>query len=64
MRRYHVPNAYEQLRDLTRGANIDKEELKVFVQSLDIPDDVKQQLIELTPETYTGLATQLVKAFS
>jgi len=64
MRRYQIPNAYEQLRDLTRGVGIDSESLKQFIKSLDIPDEAKKQLMALTPEKYIGLATQLVKAFS
>ncbi len=64
MRRYQVPNAYEQMRDLTRGSAIDAEGLKQFIQALDIPNDAKKHLLTLTPEKYTGLATQLVKAFS
>ncbi len=64
MRRYHVANAYEQIRDLTRGHGVSAEKLMDFIQNLDIPDDAKQRLLSLTPETYTGLAKQLVKAFS
>ncbi len=64
MRRYQVPNAYEQMRDLTRGSTIDGEGLKQFIQSLEIPSEAKKQLLALTPEKYTGLAPQLVKAFS
>jgi adenylosuccinate lyase len=64
MRRYHVPNAYEQMRDLTRGHGINRESLITFIQSLDIPAESKKNLLKLTPETYTGLAQQLVKAFS
>ena len=64
MRRYQVPNAYEQMRNLTRGLGVDGEGLKQFVQELDIPADAKKQLLSLTPEKYTGLAAQLVKAFS
>ena len=64
MRRYQVPNAYEQMRDLTRGLGIDGDNLKLFIQSLGIPDEAKQQLLALTPATYTGLSAQLVKAFS
>ena len=64
MRRYNVPNAYEQLKDLTRGQGIDENSLKVFINTLAIPEHAKQKLITLTPGTYTGLATQLVKAFS
>jgi adenylosuccinate lyase len=64
MRRYDLPNAYEQLKALTRGQGIDSDSLKKFINSLDLPDDVKERLMDLTPEKYTGLATQLVKAFS
>ncbi len=64
MRRYKVPKAYEQLKDLTRGQGIDAENIKNFIKELAIPEEVKARLIELTPEKYTGLATQLVKAFS
>ncbi|PJD94993.1 MAG: adenylosuccinate lyase [Legionella sp.] len=65
MRRYNVPDAYEQLKDLTRGKNgIDAISLKHFIQGLSIPEEAKKQLLALTPQNYTGLATQLVKAFS
>lgn len=64
MRRYQIPEAYEQLKSLTRGQGIDKDTLTQFITGLDIPALAKKQLIELTPETYTGLAAQLVKAFS
>lgn len=64
MRRYNVPDAYEQLKALTRGQGIDASSLKNFISTLSIPEEAKAQLINLTPGTYTGLATQLVKAFS
>ena len=64
MRRYNIPNAYEQMRDLTRGIRIDGDRLRHFVHSLDIPDEAKKQLLLLSPDKYTGLAAQLVKAFS
>ncbi|STX50819.1 adenylosuccinate lyase [Legionella busanensis] len=65
MRRYQIPNAYEQLKALTRGqGGIDKNTLKEFIDSLDIPKTAKEQLLNLTPEKYTGLAAQLVKAFT
>ncbi|HAT7072214.1 TPA: adenylosuccinate lyase [Legionella pneumophila] len=64
MRRYNEPNAYEQLKELTRGQMIDAENLKQFIKNLPIPEEAKAELMKLTPETYTGLATQLVKAFS
>jgi adenylosuccinate lyase len=65
MRRYQVPNAYEQMRDLTRGSSImDSETIRHFIQGLDIPEDAKKKLLALTPDKYIGLAPQLVKAFS
>jgi len=64
MRRYNVPNAYEQLKTLTRGQGIDQQSLHGFIAKLPIPEEVKTQLQALTPERYTGLAAQLVKAFS
>lgn len=64
MRRYKVPKAYEQLRDLTRGQGINRDTLQTFIHSLDIPEKAKEELQALTPQRYTGLASQLVKAFS
>lgn len=64
MRRYNQPDAYDQLKALTRGQGIDKKNLHKFIKTLDIPKEAKEQLANLTPENYTGLAAQLVKAFS
>jgi adenylosuccinate lyase len=64
MRRYNIPDAYEQLKDLTRGQGIDETSLKKFISELAIPEQAKHALQNLTPEKYTGLAAQLVKAFT
>lgn len=65
MRRYKTPNAYEQMRDLTRGhGGISHAELIKFIDNLDIPSEVKDTLKKLTPANYTGLANVLVKAYS
>lgn len=64
MRRYCIPNAYEQMRDLARGQQITGKQLTAFIKALEIPDEAKAQLLELTPSKYTGLAAALVKAFS
>jgi len=58
MRRYGLPNPYEQMKELTRGKGIDSESLRAFVRDLDIPDDAKQRLMALTPGTYTGNAEE------
>ena len=64
MRRYQIPEAYEQLKTLTRGQGIDADTLKNFINTLEIPEHAKEHLLQLTPAKYIGLAAQLVKAFS
>lgn len=60
MRRYALPNPYEQLKALTRGQQgITRESLQTFIETLDIPTDAKQRLSALTPATYVGLAGEL-----
>ena len=59
MRRYGIPEPYEKLKTLTRGNKITKSILSDFVQSLDIPDHAKNELLNLTPSTYIGLASKL-----
>jgi adenylosuccinate lyase len=59
MRRYGIPEPYEKLKALTRGQAVSKELLREFIAMLDIPDDEKKRLLELTPERYTGVATDL-----
>jgi len=61
MRRYGVPNPYEQLKELTRGKGITPEGLRSFIQGLAIPDDAKKLLLEMTPASYIGKATELAK---
>ncbi len=56
MRRYGIEKPYEQLKELTRGKPIDEESLRAFIGNLDIPEDAKQALLEMTPQTYTGSA--------
>ncbi|HEX3897485.1 MAG TPA: adenylosuccinate lyase [Rudaea sp.] len=61
MRRYGLPEPYEQLKSLTRGQGITRESLQKFITGLALPDDAKQRLLALTPATYTGLASELAK---
>jgi adenylosuccinate lyase len=62
MRRYGVPNPYEQLKALTRGrSGMTRESLHAFIDGLAIPDDAKARLKALTPATYTGLAERLAR---
>jgi len=61
MRRYGLPEPYEQLKALTRGRGIDASSLREFIAQLALPDEAKQRLLALTPLTYVGLAAQLAK---
>ncbi len=62
MRRYAVPNPYEQLKELTRGkGGINRDTLHVFIDGLAIPDAEKARLKEMTPASYTGKAEELAR---
>jgi adenylosuccinate lyase len=61
MRRHGVPEAYEKLKDMTRGRRLDRAQLAAFVKGLAIPDEAKKRLLALTPGKYTGLAAELAK---
>jgi adenylosuccinate lyase len=54
-------NPYEQLKDLTRGKSFTKEAYLDFVDKLDIPEDYKSYLLNLTPHTYIGNASYMAK---
>jgi adenylosuccinate lyase len=59
--RSSISDPYQLLKELTRGKRIGSEDLIEFVNSLEISDEAKQRLIVLKPNTYTGLASELVK---
>ena len=61
MRRYGVPEPYEKLKALTRGQRLEADTLKSFILALEIPDDAKERLMSLTPDTYLGYAAALAK---
>ncbi len=61
MRRYGLPQPYEQLKALTRGHGITRDSMREFIGGLDLPADARQRLLELTPGDYTGLAEMLAK---
>ncbi len=61
MRRYGLPEPYEQLKALTRGQGITPERLRTFVDELALPESVKASLRDLTPAQYIGLAAQLAR---
>jgi len=61
MRLHGIENPYEQLKALTRGKSINAEILAEFVHALDIPENAKQQLLELTPARYIGNAADMAQ---
>lgn len=61
MRRYGLPEPYEQLKALTRGKGITQEGLRAFIKGLDLPAADKKRLLEMTPRTYLGLSIALAK---
>ncbi len=61
MRRHGTADAYEQLKALTRGAEIDQEDIQSFIKNLDIPEASREALLALTPQSYTGIAAELTR---
>lgn len=59
MRRYGISEPYEKMKALTRGQKLDRETLHSFINQLDIPVDVKQKLLNMTPADYIGRAAEL-----
>ena len=64
MRRYGIEKPYEKLKELTRGKRINRTDLHVFIDGLDLPEHVKQQLKTLTPENYIGAAVAITDTLS
>lgn len=59
--RAQIDEPYEKLKDLTRGTGITRDSLRGFVADLPLEDGVKQRLLALTPTTYVGLASELIR---
>ena len=61
LRKYGIPDAYNQLKELTRGKNISKEAIQEFIKSLDmLSDEDRTTLLEMTPSSYVGFAVEIV----
>jgi adenylosuccinate lyase len=57
LRREKFPNPYEALKELTRTHGvINKKVIHEFIESLEVEDKIKQELKEITPSNYTGIA--------
>ena len=59
MRRYGLPQPYEQLKALTRGKGMTQETMRAFIAGLELPAPDKQRLLEMSPASYVGLAAEL-----
>ncbi|MBT4837126.1 MAG: adenylosuccinate lyase, partial [Methylococcales bacterium] len=60
MRRYNIEQPYEKLKALTRGQEINQQAIVEFVKTLELPDEAKKILMDLTPECYLGNAAKQV----
>jgi adenylosuccinate lyase len=61
MRRFGLPQPYEQLKKFTRGEPMTRELMQGFIAKLEIPEAEKQRLLAMTPGSYTGKAAELAK---
>ncbi len=64
MRKHKVEGAYEKLKDLTRGQKLDTVKLQAFIQTLELPEEDKNQLLKLTASNYIGIACELAKKYT
>lgn len=60
LRKNKVNNAYELLKELSRGKELSKEDINKFINNLDIPEEDKKRLLDLSPSNYIGLSEQIV----
>lgn len=61
MRRYGIEKPYEKLKELTRGQRINADIMQAFIESLDIPQQAKDHLLNMTPANYIGNAVSQAK---
>lgn len=61
MRAHGIPEAYDRLKSFTRGRAIDKDAMREFIASLDLPPAEKERLLRLEPKDYVGLAPKLAQ---
>ncbi len=61
MRRFGLPQPYEQLKQFTRGEAMTRELMQGFIANLALPQAEKDRLLAMTPASYTGKAAELAK---
>ncbi len=60
MRKAGIEKPYEKLKELTRGQKINRQIMVEFIDGLALEDSDKQRLKEMSPTTYTGIASRIV----
>ena len=60
MRRYGIEKPYEKLKELTRGKRVDAQSMREFIDNLDMPEEAKAGLREMTPASYIGRAVSFI----
>jgi len=60
MRKAGIDKPYEKLKELTRGQKITSETIRAFIEGLELADDDKKRLLEMTPGSYVGMAPEIV----
>lgn len=58
MRRYGIEKPYEKLKALTRGQRLNQQDMQIFIDTLELPEEVKVSLKAMTPASYIGNAVQ------
>jgi len=61
MRKYGIPEPYERLKELTRGASLDRDRIRELIDQLGLPDEARRQVLALAPHNYIGAAEALVE---
>ncbi|MFC3478549.1 adenylosuccinate lyase [Halobacterium litoreum] len=61
LRREGHDDAYERVKALTRGERVSLEDFHELFASMDLPEDVRDELLALTPESYTGLGADIAR---
>jgi adenylosuccinate lyase len=61
MRAHGIPDAYDKLKQFTRGRPINQAGMREFIGSLQLPAADKERLLQLTPASYVGLAPELAR---
>ncbi|GHG07443.1 adenylosuccinate lyase [Thalassotalea marina] len=60
MRRYGIEKPYEKLKELTRGKRVDGDAMRTFIDNLELPEEAKAHLREMTPASYIGRAVSFI----